>query len=483
MNFSTVQRILGILMIIFSSTMLPPIGIGLIYGDGAILPFVFGFIIVLSAGLAAWIPVRSVRDPLQIRDGFLVVVLFWTVLGLSGAIPFLIADETSLSFTDAVFESISGLTTTGATILKGYSTLPKSLLYYRQQLHWFGGMGIIALAVAILPMLGIGGMQMFRAETTGPSKTTKLTPRIRETAKILWYIYLSLTVACAVAYWFAGMSLFDAICHSFATISTGGFSNYEQSLAYFNSPLIEWIAIFFMFMGGANFSLHFMVLRSRSLPTYFKDSEFKAYLLLHVVISLFIFVTLLCYGETGAPLKTLRDSLFQTISIGTTTGFVTSGFSQWPTFLPILMMFVSFFGGCSGSTAGGIKTIRALILFKQGRREIQRVLHPNARILIKLGQQPVNERIIESIWGFFAIYVFLFATLLLVMLATRLDFLSAFSALAATLNTTGPGLGAVAGDFSTMPGVAKWVSIFAMMMGRLEIFTLLVLLTPSFWRR
>lgn len=482
MKFSTVQRILGLLMMIFSTSMLPPILVGIIYQDGAILPFVFAFILVLSVGSAAWFPVRTLRTSMQMRDGFLIVVLLWIVLGISGAIPFLIAEETPLSFTDAFFESISGLTTTGATILTNYSSLPKSLLFYRQQLHWFGGMGIIVLAVAILPMLGVGAMQMFRAETTGPSKN-KFTPRINETAKILWYIYLSLTAICTLAYWFAGMSFFDAICHSFSTISTGGFSNYESSLGHFQSPLIEWLAIFFMFMGGANFTLHFMAMRYRSIATYFKDSEFKAYLLLHLLFSLFIFATLLITKQYSSPLTALRDSLFQTVSVGTTTGFMTSGYSHWPTFIPIMLVFISFFGGCSGSTAGGIKTIRALILFKQGRREIQRVLHPNARILIKLDNKPVNERVIESVWGYFAIYVFLFVVMMLILLATQLDLLTAFSSVAMTFNTTGPGLGLTTSDFSQIPILAKWVSIFAMLLGRLEIFTLMVLLTPSFWTR
>jgi trk system potassium uptake protein TrkH len=264
MHLAVVQKILGILLIIFSTSMVPPMVVSLIYSDGALLPFVFGFVLILVIGTAIWFPVRNNTHSLRTRDGFLVVVLFWIALGLSGTAPFLIAEEISLSFTDAAFESISGLTTTGATILTEISTLPKSILYYRQQLHWFGGMGIIVLAVAILPMLGIGGMQMFKAETTGPSKDTKLTPRIRETAKILWSIYVSLTVICALSFWLAGMNMFDAICHSFATVATGGFSNYEASIGYFDSQAIEWLTTFFMFLAGANFSLHFLALRALS---------------------------------------------------------------------------------------------------------------------------------------------------------------------------------------------------------------------------
>lgn len=483
MRFSTVQRVLGLLLMIFSTTMIPPILVSLWYNDNDLLPFIFGFALTLTVGIAMWFPVRNARDQMRIRDGFLIVVLFWVVLGMSGGVPFILSEELQMSFTDATFESISGMTTTGATTLTEIDGLPESILYYRQQLHWFGGMGIIVLAVAILPLLGIGGMQLFRAETPGPMKDAKLTPRIRETAKSLWYIYLGITIACALAYWMAGMTLFDAIGHSFATVATGGFSTHTDSIAYFNSSTIEWISIVFMVLAGANFSLHYLSLRNRSLLPYLRDPEFKVYFLAPLIISALIaFVLLLTQTYSGVH-DAIRDALFHVVSIGTTTGFATAPFAEWPTFIPVLIIFVGFVAGSSGSTAGGIKTIRVLLLYKQGWREILRIIHPNAKILVKLGDNAVNERVIDSVWGFFAIYCILFVLMMLMLMATDLDLETSFSAVAACINNVGPGLGEVTSSVASLNDFSKWVLTFAMLLGRLEIFTLLVLLTPAFWKR
>jgi trk system potassium uptake protein TrkH len=484
MQLSAIQRILGLLLMLFSITMLPPVLVSLFYGDGFYISFLLGFALTLGTGLLIWLPVINNRRELRLRDGFMVVVLFWTVLGLFGSLPFMIGAEPNLSLADAVFESFSGLTTTGATVITGLDTLPRSLLYYRQQLQWLGGMGIIVLAVAILPMLGIGGMQLYRAETPGPMKENKLTPRITETAKALWYIYLGLTVACAFAYWLAGMTPFDAIGHSFSTIAIGGFSTHDASMAYFqHQPLIEVIAIVFMLLAGTNFALHFIAIRRMNVRAYLHDAEFKTYLsVLAIIASITVFYLHMTatFGEFD---KALLHGVFQAVSIGTTTGFTTSNYALWPSFLPVLLLFGSFIGACAGSTGGGMKVIRFLLLLKQGNREISRLVHPNAVIPIKVGGKPMPERVIEAVWGFFATYVAIFAVLLLLLMMTGLDQITAFSAVAATMNNLGPGLGDVALNYAGISDFAKWVLCFAMLLGRLEIFTLLVLLTPAFWRK
>jgi trk system potassium uptake protein TrkH len=437
----------------------------------------------LAAGLVCWLPVRRERRELRLRDGFLVVASFWTVLGSFGAAPLYFDDSLSLSITDAVFESISGLTTTGATILTGLDALPKSILYYRQQLQWLGGMGIIVLAVAVLPMLGVGGMQLYRAETPGPVKDTKLTPRITETAKALWYVYLGFTTACSVFYMLAGMGWFDALCHAFSTVAIGGFSTHDLSIGYFDSAAVDLVAIVFMFFAGINFSLHFFAWRYKSIQHYAKDPEFRAYTFVLVVLSLMVVSALLYFDTFVGPGNAIVNGLFQAVSIATTTGFTTSDFAVWPTAIPVLLIFASFIGGSAGSTAGGIKVIRWLLVYKQGVREIVRLVHPSAEIPVKLGNKAVPYRVVDAVWGFFSIYVIVFAAMMLAMMATGLDQVTAFSAVAATLNNLGPGLGEVSKGFMSVSDIAKWIAIVGMLLGRLEIFTLLVLITPTFWRR
>ncbi len=368
MHYKVILRILGILLMIFSFTMLPPVLVDILYEGQSSKAFLTGFLITLLTGFIIWLPVYKVRQDLRTRDGFLITVLFWSVLGLFGSIPFILSEDLSLSFVDAVFESLSGLTTTGATVITGIDTLPKSILFYRQQLQWLGGMGIIVLAVAILPMLGIGGMQLYRAETPGPVKDSKLTPRITETAKALWYIYLSLTIACALGYWLAGMTLFDAISHSFSTVAIGGFSTHDASIGYFDSPLIEAICIFFMIISAVNFGLHFFAWRQRSLMHYWQDPEFKFYLSILGCISLLASLVLIFTG-TYAPLESVRKAVFEVVSIATTTGFATADFAQWPVMLPFLLFVAAFSGGCAGSTGGGMKVIRILLILKQGSRK------------------------------------------------------------------------------------------------------------------
>lgn len=466
----------------FSLTMLPPIGIGWLMGDPDLMPFWESFALLLLGGTLLWLPARHAHQELRARDGFLIVVLFWTVLGLAGAAPLVLSDAVEISLTDAVFESISGLTTTGATVLIGLDGMPRSILFYRQELQWLGGMGIIVLAIAILPMLGVGGMQLFRAETPGPMKDTKLTPRITETAKLLWYIYLALTVLCLVAYRVAGMDWFDAVAHSFSTVAIGGFSTHDASMAAFDNPLIEAVAIVFMLLAGVNFTLHFLAWRRVSVEPYVGDSEFRAYMLMMVGLVV-ISSAYLFYMGTHDDLGTAtRHAAFHVVSIATTTGFTTTGYSEWPGFLPVLLLFASFVGGCAASTAGGMKVIRFLLLVKQGIREINRLIHPKARISIKVNQQPLPENVVEAVWGFFAVYIGVFVVFMLGVMAQGHDQITAFSAVAATLNNLGPGLGKVAANFAEMDVFTKWWLCLAMLMGRLELFTLLVVLTPAFWR-
>jgi trk system potassium uptake protein TrkH len=482
MNWTVVQRILGLLLMMFSLTMLPPIIIAMIFKEQSWLSFVEGFGLTLAAGLIFWLPVRRSRKDLRLRDGFLVVAAFWTVLGTFGAAPLYFADSITMSLTDAVFESISGLTTTGATVLTGLDELPKSILYYRQQLQWLGGMGIIVLAVAVLPMLGVGGMQLYRAETPGPVKDTKLTPRITETAKALWYVYLAFTISCAVAYMVAGMDWFDALCHAFSTVAIGGFSTHDMSIGYFDSTAIDLVAIVFMFAAGINFSLHFYAWRYVSVKHYSLDPEFRAYAGILLALSVLVIAGLFQHHSYDNAGDTIVNGLFQAVSIATTTGFTTANYSMWPAAIPVLLIFASFIGGSAGSTAGGIKVIRWLLIYKQGVREIVRLVHPSAEIPVKLGNKAVPHRVVDAVWGFFSIYVVVFSAMLVLMMATGLDQVTAFSAVAATLNNLGPGLGDVASGFTTLSNPAKWIAVAGMLLGRLEIFTLLVLITPTFWR-
>lgn len=482
MHYRIVIKILGVLLIMFSTTHLPPLLVSWIYDDGNSMPFIISFASTLVTGLLLWLPLCRYQRELLYRDGFLVVVLFWTVLAVFGAFPLFLMEEFPLTITDAFFESMSGLTTTGATVITGLDSLPKSILYYRQQLQWLGGMGIIVLAVAIMPMLGVGGMQLYRAETPGPMKDSKLTPRITETAKALWYIYFSLTVACAVSYWIAGMDAFDAIGHSFATIAIGGFSTHDQSMGFFNNPAIEAIAMFFMLLAAANFSLHFIALRSRSIMGYFRDSEYRTFLVIIVATSFIIISSLISHKAYDSNTTATQQGLFHLISIATTTGFTSSGFAWWPSVIPVLLLMLSFIGGCAGSTAGGIKVMRIQLLYKQGSREIVRLVHPNALLSIKLGNQVISGNVINAVWAFFSLYILSYALIAILLCATDMDWITAFSAAAACLNNLGPGLGEVANNYASVSTSGKWILSFAMLLGRLELFTLLVLFTTTFWR-
>ncbi len=482
MNFQIVFKILGVLLIIFSITNLTPLLISYLYQDENSLPFLIAFGVSFFTGLALWLPVRKNKRDLRYRDGFLVVVLFWVVLATFGSLPFLFTTYSPLSITDAFFESMSGLTTTGGTILTNLDTLPKSILFYRQQLQWLGGMGIVVLAVAIMPMLGIGGMQLYRAETPGPMKDKKLTPRITESAKALWYIYVGLTIVCMLCYLMAGMSFFDAICHAFSTIAIGGFSTHDQSLGYFDSMAIEMIAMAFMLIAAANFSLHFLAWRRRSLKPYLSDREYRFFLFVIFLAAVIILVSLFSESTYPDAITTVHQGLFHLVSIITTTGFTSTGFAWWPGALPVLLIMVSFMGGCAGSTAGGMKMMRIQLMYKQSRKEIIRLIHPNAVLSIKTGDQVISEKVINTVTAFCTMYIFSFAIAGFALCAVGLDWITAFSAAAACLNNLGPGLAEVANNYASINDAAKWILSFTMLLGRLELFTLLVLFTTTFWR-
>ncbi len=481
MKFPYTTRILGTLLMIFSIAQFVPGFLAYFLEEK---DFVYNFIttgfLTFLMGSFLFFLADEKNGDLRTKDGFIITIFFWTVLGFFGAVPFYLANLEGVNYIDSLFESISGLTTTGATVFVGLDEMPQSLLFYRQLLQWLGGMGIIVLAVAVLPLLGVGGMQLYKAETPGPLKDSKLTPRITETAKALWFVYLTMTIACSFLYKYFGMSWFDAVCHAFSTISIGGFSTHDDNFAYFDNSSLRWTAIIFMVVSGVNFALHYLAWTKKRILHYFYDSEVKLYLSLLSTTALITFLTL--YYSDNIYEDMIVDSAFQAVSIGTTTGFLTSNYSNWPLFVPIMLLIAAFIGACAGSTGGGIKVIRALILIRQGSSEITKLIHPNAVVTLKFGKKTLDPRVSESVWGFFAVYVATFLIILLFLLSQSNDFLTSFSAVGATLNNLGPGLGSVADNYKEITDFSKLALCLAMLLGRLEIFTLLLLFTPSFWR-
>lgn len=481
MHLAFVSRVLGLMLMVFSTSMLVPIIFATIYQENTLPMFFLAFTITMIVGFLSWLPARNMKGEIRIRDGFIITVLFWLVLSTFGALPFALSQETNLSFIDALFESISGLTTTGATVFTSLEDLPKSILYYRQQLQWLGGIGIVVIAVSILPMIGVGGMQIYKAETPGPIKDTKLTPRIAETANALFKIYVFLTVTCAIAYWLAGMTWFDALSHSFSTISIGGFSTYDESLGHFDNNAVLTIASIFMVVSGLNFALHYTAWHARSIKSYISDPEARLFVL--VILFGILVTTYFLYTTASMPNEEiLFVGVFQLISILTTTGFTTTEFHLWPSFLPFFLILLSFFGACAGSTGGGIKMGRILIMSQQVVREIYRLIHPNAVLPIKTKKHKIPERVTDGIWAFFGIYFFIFYVMVLLLLANNLDYITAWSATAASFNNLGPGLGAVAENYADLNAMSKAILCSGMLLGRLEVFTLLVVLSPTFWR-
>jgi trk system potassium uptake protein TrkH len=478
----SIIRTIGVFSMIFGITLLIPIAIAIFYWE---LQELFDFFIPLLGSLflgsSLWLIGRREETNLGARDGFLIVVLFWLIISVLGAWPLMLG--TDLKPLDALFEAVSGVTTTGATVLTGLDELPKSILFYRQQLQWLGGMGLIVLGVAVMPMLGIGGMQLYRAEVPGPSKEQKLTPRLAETARALWLLYAALTIACAIGYWIAGMDLFDAVAHSLSTVSTGGFSTHDESIGFYESSMIEWVAVIFMLLAAFNFAVHFTVWHTRDPLRYWRDAEVKGFLTFVLVAILVVSTVLLFEGAYTNLGHSIQDAAFEVVSLVTSTGFAKVDFSHWPNFLPMLLIYISFVGGCGGSTAGGMKVMRIMLLLKQGLQQVRSLIHPHALIPVRIGKRIVDPKLIQGVWGFFGLYMTTFALLVLLMINAGLDERSAFAAVATCMNNLGPGLGEVAYTFQSVSDMGKLLSIFAMLLGRLEIFTLLVLLSPSFWLR
>ncbi len=483
-RFFPIAHVLGMVIMLFSLTMLAPLALSWWLQDGAMAAYDEAIAVTFVVGLLTWWATRHARRELKIRDGFLLVVLIWSSLAAFATIPLMVYLP-GLSFTDAYFETISGLTTSGASVLSGLDSLPPSINFWRTELVWLGGMGLIVLAVAVLPLLGIGGRQLYKAETPGPMKDSQLTPRITETAKGLWLVYAGITLACMLAFRWAGMSWFDAVIHAFSTMGLGGFSSHDASFGYFDSPLIESVTIVFMLIAGINFASHFMVWRSKSFAPYRHDPEARLFLgvIIASVVGLAAYLQLM--GVYPDFVTALRFAAFNTVSIATTTGFANTDYNLWPAFAPLWMLFLCSFASSSGSTGGGIKMIRAQILYKQVYREMKKLLHPNGVMPTKLGGLVVPNKIIYAVLAFLFIYVASIVSLTLIMTATGLDVITAFSAIVAMINNTGPGLNQVgpAANYAVLTDFQTWVCTFTMLLGRLELFTLLILFTPAFWRK
>ena len=482
-RLAPVVHVLGLVVLIFSFAMLVPLATALFGHDAAQHAFDEAFLISLGIGAMLWLAGRRWRRELKTRDGFVLVLLVWTGLPAVATLPFLIYAP-GMSFTDAYFETMSGLSTTGATVMTGLDTLPPSLNLWRHLLNWLGGMGIIVLAVAILPLLGIGGRQLLKAELPGPIKDTKLTPRIADTAKLLWVVYAAITLACILALRLAGMSWFDAVCHAFAALSLGGFSTHDASVGYYDSPLIEAVLIVFMLVAALNFVTHLLAFRQKSLLPYRRDPEVVGVLGLVFVSILGVSLYVWQAGVYPEFVTALRHVSFNLVSLATDCGFASADFNQWPIFAPMWMLALSCVTASSGSTGGGLKMIRAVLMFRQGVRELERQLHPAARLPVKIGGHAVPNQIIFAIQAFVMMYVATVVGMTLVLLASGLDFLTAFSAVIACINNAGPGLGEVgpASNYAGLSDFQTWALTLTMLLGRLELFTVFVLFTRAFWR-
>jgi len=456
----------------------------MIYDDGTLIDFVDAMTMSFSAGFLLWFSTRRHKRELKPRDGFLLVTLAWVLMAAIATLPLLLVID-GLSFTDAFFETMSGLTTTGATVLSGLDKLPPSINIWRHELNWVGGMGIIVLAVAILPLLGVGGMQLYKAETTGVMKDSKLTARIADTAKALWLVYFVITVACILSLRVVGMNWLDAICHAFAAMGLGGFSTYDDSVGHFDSPAIEAVLIFFMMVAGMNFATHFVAWRGRSLRAYWMDAEAKAFVALVAASTLVCSVYLTVLGTYPGFLTALRHVAFNLVSIATDCGFASQDYDKWPIFVPLWMLFLSCVAVSSGSTGGGIKMIRTLILAQQGLIELKRLVHPNLVAPLRVGGAAIPQQIAGAVLGFIFLYILAVGELSFFLVASGLDFTSSITAIVACINNAGPGLNVVgpAQNYGVLTDFQTWVCTFAMLLGRLEVLSVFVLFTPAFWRR
>ena len=483
-HIAVMTRLLAVVIMILAAAMLLPLGISLVLVDRAERVHAEALFFTGLTGALLWMLTRRARSELQTRDGFIFVFLVWTVLPAFATLP-LIGYLPGLSFTDAYFEAMAGLTATGATVLSQLDAMPTSLHVWRAELQWFGGMGVIVLAVAILPLLGVGGRQILRAETPGPMKERQLTPRIAQTAKGLWFVYALLTALAFVGYYLAGMDPADALIHAFSTISLGGFSSHDASFAYFHSFAVEAVAMGFMLAAGMNFGTHFLALRRLSAAPYGTDPELRAFLGVIAASVLLVSGYLFLHGAYSDYWVALRYTAFNLVSVATTTGFATADYNAWPLFAPLFMLLLCAFCTCSLSAGGGIKMMRALLLFQQAFRELARMVHPRALMPVKLGGQVVENNIIFAVLAYMLVYGVTLTAITMLLIGSGLDFLTAFSTAAASINNLGPGLGAVgpAGNYALLNGFQTWIATVAMLLGRLELVTVFVLLTPAFWRK
>ena len=478
MNLKSILNLFSILVLFFSFSYVFPIIVSVIFDDGALYIFLKTLALVSLFGVVGLISTRKIKSELSQKDGFVIIVMFWIILSIAGSIPFYLS---GMSFVDSFFESMSGITTTGATVISNIDTLPESILFYRQLLQWLGGMGLIVLAIAVMPLLGIGGGQIYKTEIPGAMGEQKLTPRIKETAQALWIIYLGLTLVCTFLYFIGGMSLFDAVSHSMSTVAIGGFSTHDESIGYFNSTFIELICIVFMLLSAFSFTLHYFAIYKKKPLKYFYDPEFRFFMFVLSIVFLLALMISLLSGYENAP--NIKEIAFHSVSTVTTTGFSISSNSDWPLSLSFLMLIGAFIGACSGSVGGGVKSWRVMIMLNHAYTNIMKIIHPNSVTTLKIGTRSVDNEVATSVWGFFSIYVISFVVLLLAILISGLDLESAFSAVGACLNNLGPGLGVVSENYASISSFSKGVLAFAMLLGRLEIFTLLVILTPMFWAK
>ena len=478
MNPKSILNLFSVLVLFFSFSYIFPIVVSIIFDDGALHIFVKTLIAISLIGIIGLAATRNINNELSQKDGFVIIVMFWVVLSIAGSIPFYLS---GMSIIDSFFESMSGITTTGATVISNIDTLPESVLFYRQMLQWMGGMGLIVLAIAVMPLLGIGGGQIYKTEIPGAMGEQRLTPRIKETAQALWSIYLGLTILCALLYYLGGMSAFDAISHAMSTVAIGGFSTHDESIGYFNSSTIEIICIIFMLLSAFSFTLHYFAIYKRKPLKYFYDPEFRFFFsILLLVLAVSLFINSFSDYENSPNFK---EIVFHSVSMITTTGFSISDTSDWPLSVSFLLLVGAFVGACSGSVGGGVKSWRVMIMLNHAYSNIMKMIHPNSVISLKIGSRSVDDEVATSVWGFFSIYVISFMILLLAVLTSGLDLESAFSAVGACLNNLGPGLGAVSENYSNISSFTKSILAFAMLLGRLEIFTLLVILTPMFWAK
>ena len=478
MNPKSILNLFSILVLFFSLSFVLPIIVSILFNDGALFLFLKTLVTILSIGLIGLVITRNVKSELSQKDGFVIIVMFWVVLSLAGAIPFYLS---GMSLIDSIFESMSGITTTGATVISNLDGLPESILFYRQLLQWMGGMGLIVLAIAVMPLLGIGGGQIYKTEVPGAMGEQRLTPRIKETAQALWIIYLGLTLICGFLYYISGMSAFDAVSHAMSTVAIGGFSTHNESIGFFNSISIELICMSFMLLSAFSFALHYFALYKKKPLKYVFDPELKFFVFFLLLI--FLIALIISVFASGESTPSFRELSFHTVSIVSTTGFSIGDSSEWPFSISFLLLIGAFVGACSGSVGGGIKSWRIMIMLNHAYKNIMKIIHPNSVISLKIGSKSVDDDVATSVWGFFSIYVISFVILLLAVLISGLDLESAFSAVGACLNNLGPGLGVVSENYAEINSFSKGVLAFAMLLGRLEIFTLLVILTPMFWAK